>query len=360
MEYYRDAVKNNPTADKLLLFACREAKEKLFSTANPAVFIVSSFPPLQLKRSDFENLLTKPIKPLMEKYLNPPKDYLTYIGNKSWKEAFEAFIREKKQILDSSNYKVTQVILTGSASQMPFVQEICKKIFGLSAVVNIDIDPAKSISKGLTLVGQSNERSKAFQADINKFISNKLPTVIADNVPDLADSLASIITNIICDDIVKPELMRWKSGNVKTLNDATNNIKSKCSESNIIAKLQANSQYNEALEKWTKEKLVKSIDKQLDAMAKRYNVRLSSDKISILAPSTTISVPDGMTDDLGRQILAPADTFAGLLAVVACIITFFVLPTVLAFVLALIIVIISYISVNLQVLSLLFWQLYLV
>lgn len=347
MVSYHDAVKNNPTADKLLLFACREAKEKLFSTANPSTFIMCmGFPPVGLKRTDFDKLLDKPVRPVMEKYLKVTQDYLSSIGNKSWKQAFEAFIKGKKEILDSNDYRVTQVILTGSASQMPFVQDICKDIFGRNAIVNLDIDPSKSISKGLTLVGQSNERSKAFQADINEFITNKLSAVIDDNIPDLADKLADIIADVICDDIIKPELSNWKKGNTRTLNGAMDNIKSKCGEASIMGKLQANVKYNKALEAWTKDKLVKSIDQQLEILAKRYNVRLSADRISILAPAATINVPEGMTGQLSKVMLTPANMLAGLLAVVAGIITFFVLPTVLTFVLAIIIVVISYISVT--------------
>ena len=90
--------------------------------------------------------------------------------------------------MEQEGISIGRVILTGSASKMPVVPEIVKEVFSdiPESALFFDMDPSRTISKGLALVGPSNDKSVSFQMDVSKVLREDVPRVVKNNVANLA------------------------------------------------------------------------------------------------------------------------------------------------------------------------------
>ena len=341
---YESTLKMNPQTNQALALACRTAKEKTFSVAaHKSILQLIDLPPERVTLSDIEEIAAKtPVSDILRTYFDIPENELAAMGKKTWNELFREFLLNVKAELKAKNIKIGRIILTGSASKMSFVPGIISDIFKEVSQENLlnDVDPAKTISKGLALVGPSNEKSKGFQNDIEKLIENEVPAIIEKDVTKLADPLSGVIKDEIYN-IAYRRIHEWKSGKFKTLNDMTAQIKNDCSESSLNAALRNNKEYNRVIKNWTVDVIGKDIAVKLKDICDKYGVQnLSVDNLNVMKVSTVTI--DGVTFDPTKDI---ANAIAAILSVVAGVITTIVLP----YVLGIIVVIISLFSESLAI-----------
>lgn len=341
---YDDIIKYNPTASKALLLKCRKAKEELFSTKiNRYQIEFGSWKTIKLQKTTLEQLLEQPIVQVMDEYLNYPQQILKQFGNKSWKQAFYDFLITEASSLKSKGILVNTIILTGSASQMPIVETIVKQVFH-DALIYPDADPSKTISKGLSLVGQSNVKSLKFQQDVRKLIREGVPEVIENNLSFLAEQLGKTLSDIICDDIIMPKLRGWKNMKYTTMKEAVNDIESSCSEHKIGKLLTTHTKCKRIIQNWIVDKVSIDIAVKLKELCNKYQVNdftLNDLNVMDFAIDSNVNGA-GLSKDMINSILSPADMLSSIVAVITGILVAIITPTLLGVVIA----IISYISVT--------------
>lgn len=337
---YEESLKLNPSVSNALTLSCREAKEEIYSsTADSTIVRFGLFPSIKLYRKELDEMIEKtPISKALEEIITLPNREIDSMGNKNWKQLFREFLCEKKAEMQKLGIKISQIILTGSASKMPFVSEIILSVFGEVSKDSLiyDMDPSRTISKGLALVGPSNEKSKAFSEELNKLIDEKLNTIIENNIPYLAENTGQVVYKIVVP-VIKNRIQEWKDGKIKTLNDMNEQIKADFSPESFGKLLLNNKEYNKTIEKWLKDKIGKDIAVELNDLCRKYGVKdMSIDDLNIMTvPSVTI---DGPKIDASSFM----NTVSNVISIIAGLILGIATPVILGVIIGLI----SWISVE--------------
>ncbi len=338
---YQSLVANNPTIPNALTLSCRRAKEQLYSShSGMSVVYFGMFPGKRLIEKDLDKIIEEtPIAKILKETINLNDQECAAMGNKSWKKLFKDFLVKRKAEMTKQGIKVGCVILTGSASKMPFVPRIVLEVFNEvpEDSLKYDMDPSRTISKGLALVGPSNEKSKAFQNDLNHLIDEKLDKIIENNIPALGKEMGAVISDILTPKM-KAHIRDWKEGKIDTLNTMNKKIKSDCSEENLTKLLSGEPKYIKAIENWLKDKVGKDIAIELKGLCDKYGVRdISVDDLNIMA-MPKISIGDIPIDPLEFM-----DTLGGVIALIAGVVAAASITTIMAVV----VVVISIISESL-------------
>lgn len=339
-ESYQKLNRSNPSFNRSLTVACRMAKEAMYTVeAGMARITFYDFAPFRIKRDDVEQAIRRfPVAKILAEHASLPSDQQNEMGDRNWIQLFTDYFQEQKREISKRGIRIGRVILTGSASKMPFVLRIIKEVFNdlPQGSVLMDMDPSRSISMGLALVGPSNEKSVEFQKDLDTLIERELPDIIERDLPNLADSLSDVIDRVVTG-IVKDNMRQWRSGSIDTLDDMTAKIRRDCGEEKLQKVLLNNKAYNEAIRKWTVEIVGQDIAQKLQQICKRYGVSdISIEDLNIF------QTPEIEGFNVNLDVLDFADTIIAIVAVIAGIITAIVLPTVLGIIIGLI----SWISVG--------------
>ena len=341
---YQSLVQNNPAMDNVLTLNCRLAKEAVFSTsAGVARIQFADFRPTRISKSDVEQIVGQmPIADILRTGINLPEKVAQAMDGKNWKTLFEEFLRERKAEMDAQNVRISRVIMTGSASKMPFVPEIVSSVFSDvsgSSILN-DMNPSRSISMGLALVGPSNEKSRKFQEDLDELMQADIPELISNDIPKLADGLSKVLTKKVTK-IVTDRMHQWRGAKIRTLSEMTDLIKSDCSEENLNKLLKGDKEYDKVIQDWTVNVVGQDIALKLHGLCDRYGMgELTLDSLNVMKISS-INV-GGIHIDPTRDI---ASMIATTISVIAGVVAAVILPTVLGVIVGLI----SYISVGLAI-----------
>lgn len=146
------------TLDSAITLNCRKAKEEVFSfiAHKTRIYFLPQFPSALLTMDQVDKLASEtPIGPVLKQHVGIPADVADSMGGKSWKDLFREFIQKCRASMEAENIHTKRIILTGSASQMPFVREIIQDVYsnlGDDGILR-DINPSRSISMGLALIG---------------------------------------------------------------------------------------------------------------------------------------------------------------------------------------------------------------
>lgn len=332
--FQRIALKN-PSIKGAITLAARQAKEELYSTDSPMANIyVGPLLPIRIMDCELEDLISqKPVAEMLRKYSNVPEAELQKMGSKSWEKLFEEFLTEQKSTIakDKRNLKIGCVIMTGSATRMPVVARVVKRVFRdlpQTAILK-EMDPSRSISKGLALVGVNEEKTVAFNKEVHDLIKNDLPNIIKKDVPALSEKLSPIIYSEI-HAIIFDKAHAWKAGDITTLEEMTNSIKYSCNEQNLNRLLSRNTDYTEAVETWCKDVIGPDIAVKLKEICEQFGVRgVSVDSLNCLKIAGV---------DTGDMVIDPgiADALVSALAAIVAVIGVVAFPTILGIILGII------------------------
>lgn len=333
-EMFRQLCEKNPSVKSSAVLACRMAKEEMYSSGiGMAQVGLGGMMPVRIMQADVDAAAaSKPIVEALSKYVPLPEEQAQIMAGKSWVQAFEEFLLEQKEKIAKRGIKTGRIILTGSASKMPFVGPIVKRVFSdlPDGGVLMDMNPSRSISMGLALVGPSNEKSAAFQRDLLQLLDDELPEIISQSLPELADSL-SVVINKAVNSIVKNRMGQWRSGSIRTLNDMSALIEGDCEADKLQELLMNNEEYTGAISAWMTDVVGVEIAVKLKSICARYGVKeFSLDDLNIMkAPKVEFG---GVKVD----VLDFMNVIIGLVSVIAGIITYIILPFVLGVVIGLI------------------------
>jgi hypothetical protein len=137
----------------------------------------------------------------------------------SWKalcETFFATVKEKFEIDPNFN---GLIILTGGASRMPFIEEICRGVFS-NAQITKDAYPSHCVSKGLALAGKTDIKAQLLLDEINENIGK----IINDKIGFLENNIKGHISKK-CFEILVSRANSWAENywgtTIKDLVDST-------------------------------------------------------------------------------------------------------------------------------------------
>ncbi len=333
-EVYKELIRGNPTMEMALTLSCRKAKEEIYSVAAKRAKInFADFAPVRLTQNDVNELVnSRPISKVLQETIGLPDDVAAALGEKTWVTLFREFLNDQKAVLSAQKIDLGRIILTGSASKMPFVKDIVTEVFselGENGVLS-DMNPSRSISMGLALVGPNDDKARAFSRAVEELIRTTVPECINNSIGDLADSLGKVVENVVFE-IVMNRMKEWKEGKFKTLNDMTRAIEMDCSKEKLDTLLQNNKAYNKAISDWVINKVGMDIAIQLKSLCDRFGVtNITLDQLNVFKiPSVNIEGLPNPTEGMLDAIMAVISLIAG-------VITYIVLPTVLGVVIGLI------------------------
>ncbi len=309
---------------------CRRGKEEYFT--NPKIYNrPGSFPSAGAENIQRRCIFMPEIDgPTMDEILKTPLVELD--GEiKTWPDAFEhELLKLRAQVKSSENTLSPEVILlTGGASRMDFIPQICKKVFP-QAQVKPDDAPEFCIAKGLARWGRVDIRTRKFTEEIEKFCSEKIRPKVEGHIDSLYSSVASKIADEVIN-IIKNDFYRWKSGTYITIDSMHFQIDSdidhlmqKDSLSDLF-RYQIRTLFND---------IAKELSEDITDLEKKYAIpigflggsfNLGSPEINSfsLGSHPKMDPMDGMTEELGNII-------GWISAILAGAVAFLVAPTILA------------------------------
>ncbi len=200
---------------------CRKAKEEYFTYEDAYEHNIVNVGTEDIQRKfKFVPLVNGKI---IDAILNQP---LPELDNKSWRRDFGDQLEVVKQKLEEQNIQPSAILLTGSASKMAFVGEMCGKIFP-DLPCKRDGEPELCIARGLSRWGRVYLRTSYFMEEISQFLDNELSGIVGDCIPEFVDQLAAELANELVEEVIKPTVRLWRDREIFTLKALESKIERK-------------------------------------------------------------------------------------------------------------------------------------
>ena len=268
-----DLLEENANLKKLFIYLSREVKEEYFASdfdREGINFQTDRDFRVEFQMDELKEVIEyTPIRDIIIKDLNIDLSEEQCNEKWSWLDAFENFIQQQKNELEKRQFFVNEIILTGSASQMYFIPNCCKKIFGDQVILNT-LDPGGAIAKGLVFAGIATEQANSFENKAEEWIANRLESIINSKIPELGNYISECLSSyfeLIC----TGSLLDWKEERIKTLAQVKYNVLNKTSKGNINTYLRNHKEYQKYIKEWNAQ-IKKIIIFELKDLCAQYNV----------------------------------------------------------------------------------------
>lgn len=288
---------NRGIATSLILLAACSAKEKL--TNNQKVRMETSILPyeLLLTRETFDELLEKPLAPIVRKFHLIPESVLDEFGTRSWKQILTDYLAREKNHMLHDGIRPELVIAVGGGSLLADTQKICGNFF--TDVVFLDAgDAASTISNGLALAAKREDQSRKFNQDVDDFLVNRMPLLVKAEIPSLANTVSDGLTDYMCDKIIIPQFVKWREGDIgyRTLNTTSGRITEICEGRQFTKGIEENPAIQKKIKDWSINKLGVSVAGELSVICSRYQIQgFTLDTLNVIkTPSISISGRDAL------------------------------------------------------------------
>ncbi|MBO3462384.1 hypothetical protein G7B40_027045 [Aetokthonos hydrillicola Thurmond2011] len=203
---------------------CRKAKEEYFSYQDSYEETIVNVGSEDIQRQyKFLPLVNGKI---MNAILNQP---VAELGNKSWRDAFHDQLQAVKQKLAQQGIEPSAILLTGSASKMWFVLEICQKIFA-DLSCKRDGEPELSIARGLARWGRVYIRTAWFMEEISHFLDQELTGIVGSHIPEFLEKLSQELANGLVEEVIKKQVKSWRNREIIKLSDLESQIGQKAKD----------------------------------------------------------------------------------------------------------------------------------
>jgi len=317
--------------------ACRKAKQEYF--CDPERYQeVGEYAPGGVQSFQGRYFTAELDGVVMDEILNTP--FVELDGElKTWPDAFENELEKLRQHLKSSKDLSPEVILlTGGASRMDFVRDICKKLFP-QASVKLDDAPEFCIAKGLARWGRIEIYTSLFSEDIEQFCLESIRPKVAARIDSLYESIASIIADKVTL-IIKRQFDQWKNRNHYTINNMQHHIDREIG--NLMKEDNLSKLFSDQIRPILTD-IGNELRDDIKGLENKYSVpvgtlgtsfALNSPEINrfSLGSRTKIDATDGMAEGLGTVI-------AWIAGILATVVAYVVVPVVLGIVTGIILVI---------------------
>lgn len=150
----------------------------------------------------------------MKEILNRP---LNELGGRSFIGAYrEALVRAKKEL---SGMLPETVLLTGGASRMPLIGEICREVFPQAQVLK-GLEPEYAIARGLCHALRIDQKIQGFSEAVHRLIeSDDMEDLVLSHLGGLYRSVSLPLTERLVNRIAPDVFRLWRAGGLRTIND---------------------------------------------------------------------------------------------------------------------------------------------
>ena len=256
-----------PHFQRQCLIACREGKEKYFSipelytSENQSVDCSLKFrtvkPPIEFEpcihRDEMEKILTLPMEAL---------------NGRSWKDAFRGALAHAKSRMEVD--KADLVVLTGGASRMDVVLQLCAQVFSSAEKIVRGQEPEFTIARGLARIGRTDILSNGLKKAIETIGGSiDIVALVEKNIPGLIDSLAEPLADELISHAVGPSLAAWREGRLKTLNDIQPDIENR--KKNLLGRIRGEDA-RKKLDVWLNNTLLPALTDFTDPVCRRFDI----------------------------------------------------------------------------------------
>jgi molecular chaperone DnaK (HSP70) len=308
-----DIFQKFPHVKRQCLITCREGKEKYFSI--PELYrsedqpVDCSFkfrtikPPIEFEpcihREEMEKILTLPIKAL---------------NGQSWKNAFRAALQHARSKIEVAGPDL--VVLTGGASRMDVVLQLCSQEFSSAGKIIRGLEPEFTIARGLARIGRTDILSIGLKKTIETIgDSIDITTLVEQSIPGLIDSLAEPLAEELISYAVGPSLEAWREGQLRTLNDIRPDIEAR--KKNLLGRIRGEDARRK-LDAWLNNTLLPALADFTDPVCNRFDIPRSVLDLrnrDIAAGVSSISNPPFNVNQLIRsdEIIVLTSMLAGII-----------------------------------------------
>ena len=256
-------------------FACRLTKEEYFRDPTfydePDTFVQGALENIE-QRYEFKPLVNASI---MDEILNQP---LAQLDNQSWKTAFAHSLMQVKQNLASQGVRLSKILLTGGASRMSFIAQICTEVFPDAPWIR-DTQPELAIARGLARWGRVEINTINFKQQANQIIDHELGNIVDRNLHILVDSQIDKLTNGVINQGLKPVLFQWREGNISSVDEFEAKVKRRSKQWLMSEK--AKKTITSGFNNWFLI-IIKQLEKKLIPLYSQYGISTTSLEITTL------------------------------------------------------------------------------
>ncbi|MBR3932296.1 MAG: hypothetical protein IKJ68_00095 [Clostridia bacterium] len=225
----------------------------------------------------------------------------------TWESLCHSFMASAKSAIESKlpDVKIKNIMLTGGASKMYFIEDICKKVFDCSADAIIkDEEPSACVSKGLAYAGQADIEAQFITEDVVSKIEAYLKS---DKDGDTCQETAEkIVANAIANndtffhEVFTKALDEWASPRIADLS-------SQSTIRHLISMTNTNG--NDYLKS---DKAKSAIDASVDATVKYYTDYVKNLLSETVKKHYNTDIPDTLNIDLSKHIDSLKSVISGL------------------------------------------------
>ncbi|NMG05450.1 hypothetical protein DP117_00675 [Brasilonema sp. UFV-L1] len=257
----------NPLYKNRCELRCRKAKEEYFTYQDSYEenIVNVGIEDIQ-RRFKFLPLVNGKV---MNAILSQP---LPELGNKSWRDAFREQLQTVKQKLEQISIQPSAILLTGSASKMWFVLEICQEIFP-DLPCKRDGEPELCIARGLARWGRVYIRTEGFLEEISQFLDRELTGIVGNNIPAFWEKLAEELANDLVDKVIKPSVQSWRNRDIITLSSLESEIEQQAKA--WLTGNDANNKMTTCLVEWLS-KIQNEVREKTDSICRKYGLPLGT------------------------------------------------------------------------------------
>lgn len=115
----------------------------------------------------------------------------------TWKQLCKEFFQAAKEILDREKLPCDNVVLTGGASKMTFVQELCAEVFGPGAKILVEKNPSFSVANGLGWVSAIDARVPAIVEKSNRKLLADKSIGVQTLAGNIAEGLQPVVQEVV-------------------------------------------------------------------------------------------------------------------------------------------------------------------
>lgn len=136
------------------------------------------------------------------------------LETKPWRQLCrEFFLEAKKRIMIDAKYPIDSIVLTGGASRMGFIQELCKEVFEDNKIF-VEENPSYTVSNGLAWVAVSDAKFGDCIEEVKRIISEDPICGIDKLKADVGDAAFNALRSI-----VEKNAKMWQEAPNTTYND---------------------------------------------------------------------------------------------------------------------------------------------
>jgi hypothetical protein len=206
---------------------------------------------------------------IMDAILNEP---LPELDNKSWRNSFQEQLIKIKEKLETEGITPSSILLTGSASKMYFVLDICQKVFP-KLPCKRDGEPELCIARGLARWGRVYLRTEGFMEEISKFLDKELSGIIGNNIPVFLETLAEELADGLTEEVIVNSVKSWRNRKILTLKQLESEIEQQA-KAWLIGE-GANSKITNSLVDWLSI-IQQEVRENTDSICRKYGLPLGT------------------------------------------------------------------------------------